>query len=166
MFDRHLSRHLAPYLDGKLPADRRRWADEHLAQCERCRAELDEVRLGTEIVGQLPLVEAPEAVWRSIVRELDGVEHRAASPFRLWRFAAAMAVVLVAAGISYARIPPPTGGRLRVCPARPWLARGESPERPVLVRASGSRRTAHRARGSRWVSSDRWTWTRTHGCGS
>lgn len=100
MFDRHLSRHLAPYLDGKLPDELRRRADEHLARCERCSAELDEVRLGIGIVAQLRLVEAPETVWRSIIRELDGVEHRAASPLRMWRFAAAMAVVLVAAGVT------------------------------------------------------------------
>jgi len=101
MFDRHLSRHLAAYVDGELPPDRARKAEGHLSQCARCRAELEQVRLGMTIVERLPLTEAPESVWNSIQGTLSTHEPRRPFPIHIWRFAggAAVALILVAAGL-------------------------------------------------------------------
>ena len=60
MFTRHVSRQLAAHLDGQLAPPEARQVELHLAQCARCRAECEQVRLGMAILEHLPLVEAPD----------------------------------------------------------------------------------------------------------
>jgi hypothetical protein len=95
MFDKHASRHLAAYLDGRL--DSRASADvkTHVASCERCRGELEQTREGMAMVEALPLAQAPDHLWTAIESALDRPAPRpAVFP---WRFAAAaVALVIVA----------------------------------------------------------------------
>lgn len=97
MWARHPSRELAAYVDRDLPGDRARRTENHVAVCERCRGECDEIRAGMAALENLPLVEAPEEVWESI--ELALGAHSEREPLQLaWRLAvAAVAAVAVIA---------------------------------------------------------------------
>ena len=66
MFNRHVKNQLASYLDGELPAAERQRIEGHLAACEECRIECDQVRTGMSIIGALPLAPAPGAIWDAI----------------------------------------------------------------------------------------------------
>jgi len=97
MFRRHISRQLAAYRDGRLGGEAMRRADAHLAGCARCRAELEQIQFASGLVERLPVVEAPESIWRSIETALDRppVER---VPFRIPRLALAALSLLVVAG--------------------------------------------------------------------
>src|SRR5260370_18357846 len=98
MFDRHLSRQLAAYVDGELTPHR---AQPHLAECTGCRAELEQVRLGMAAMERLQLVEAPASLWNSIQAAVDGAERSKAFP--IWRFASVVALIIAAIGLYFLR---------------------------------------------------------------
>ena len=102
MFRRHPSRRLAAFVDGELAAGKTREVESHLEQCARCRAECEQVRFGMAMVENLPRVEAPEAIWTSIVGAL-GEGSRQRPTVRWWRLAFAAAVALALAGAAYLR---------------------------------------------------------------
>ena len=52
----------------------------------------------------LPLVEAPEAIWPSVEKSLRETQPRRMPPVRLWRFALAAAILLVAVAAMYWRL--------------------------------------------------------------
>lgn len=62
-FKRHdrLREKLSAYIDGQLAADEMGLIDEHLAACEACRRELDDLRLTVSAVREIPEVEAPRS---------------------------------------------------------------------------------------------------------
>ena len=66
MFTNHISRELSAYIDGELASQKAQKAELHMGQCARCRAECDRVKFGMAVLEQVPLVEAPEAVWALI----------------------------------------------------------------------------------------------------
>src|SRR5882672_10847309 len=71
MFTRHVSSLTSAYCHDELsPFDSRRVA-EHLLDCERCRAEFEEVRFGARLAAHLPMVAAPESLWQGIEIALD-----------------------------------------------------------------------------------------------
>ena len=96
MEDTHISELLAAYTDGELGVKERARAKAHLAECGECRAELDAVRLGMDAVGVLPLVPAPDSIWKNIDKELARRERRRfAGPM----LAVAAGLLIVAAGV-------------------------------------------------------------------
>jgi hypothetical protein len=71
MFSKHISSLTSAYCHDELsPAESRRVA-EHLISCPRCRAEFEEIKFGARLAAQLPLIEAPESLWRGIEIALD-----------------------------------------------------------------------------------------------
>jgi hypothetical protein len=71
MFAKHVSSLTSAYCHDELsPAESRRVA-EHLSNCPRCRAEFEEVKFGASLAAQLPLIEAPDSLWRGIEISLD-----------------------------------------------------------------------------------------------
>ena len=71
MLTRHVSRQLAGYCDGQLTAGEARRIDEHLAVCERCRQERDDIRFAAGLVRQLTTVAAPVPLWDAIDAQLN-----------------------------------------------------------------------------------------------
>jgi hypothetical protein len=114
MFTRHISRHLAAYLDGQLAPPKAQEAELHLRECPRCRTEREQVQRGMDRVEYLPLVDAPEAVWLSLeaaLRERQSRETR--TDFR-WRWAFAAMAVLAVAGAAISRLERPPVTRWEV----------------------------------------------------
>jgi FecR protein/Putative zinc-finger len=100
MLTRHISRRLAAYIDGQLAHRPARQAELHIGQCARCRAEYEQVKVGMATLESLHLVEAPEAIWLSIVK----AQPRRAPAVRFWRFAVAAAILLAAIATIYWRL--------------------------------------------------------------
>lgn len=94
MFNRHVKEQLASYLDGELPAAERQRVERHLAACEACRIDCDQVRTGMWMIGALPLVPAPAAIWNAI----DAAAHqtRPRAEWLRFRIPALAAVLIVA----------------------------------------------------------------------
>src|SRR5437016_6695131 len=71
MFSKHVSSLTSAYCHDELsPAESRRVA-EHLISCQRCRGEFEEIKFGARLAAQLPLIEAPDSLWRGIEIALD-----------------------------------------------------------------------------------------------
>jgi hypothetical protein len=107
MFRRHVKKELSAYCNGELgPAEHKRVA-EHLLNCSGCRAEYEEVRLGSLLAERLPKLSAPSAMWSEIESLLDDQSDKAASApakrgilFGLgWPAIAGASIVLVGAVI-------------------------------------------------------------------
>jgi len=111
MLTRHVSRHLAAHVDGRLSPPLARRVERHLQTCAACRAERDQIAQGMTALEQLPLAEAPAAIWSSIENRLNEVPATATPRWR-WAWAAA-AVVLIGAAV-YWRLAPPSGPRWAV----------------------------------------------------
>jgi hypothetical protein len=71
-----LRNQLSPYLDGALSSTETSTLEAHLATCEACRAELDELRATVAATRQLPRVDAP----RSFALSPQLLEGRAVAP--------------------------------------------------------------------------------------
>jgi len=114
MYKRHISRQLAPYLDGLLEPRETQQVEVHLRSCEQCRAERDQIRLGMAMIEHLPQIEAPESIWSAIEAGLaDGQSsRRPAIPW--WRWALAAAAVMAIAGVAYWRLAIPARTRWEV----------------------------------------------------
>lgn len=88
---------LSAYLDGELEGTDRLRVEEHLKSCARCRAELEEMRTGDELVRQRPVAEPSN-------KFLLGFENRIVAQLRpkarwswFWRIAPVLTPVAVAA---------------------------------------------------------------------
>src|SRR5438128_8372285 len=71
MFTRHVTKQLSAYCNGELPTEQSRRVREHLLACERCRKQQDEIKLGVQLAGQLPMVLAPAEMWSEIETLLE-----------------------------------------------------------------------------------------------
>lgn len=71
MFSKHVSSLTSAYYHDELPPEQSRRVAEHLIRCIRCRAEFEEVRFGARLAAQLPLIPAPDSLWREIEMALD-----------------------------------------------------------------------------------------------
>lgn len=71
MFAKHVSSLTSAYCHDELSPEQSRRVAEHLIGCERCRGEFEEVKFGARLAAQLPLIEAPESLWRGIEIALD-----------------------------------------------------------------------------------------------
>jgi hypothetical protein len=96
IFRRHVSDQLAAYVEEARDAN---LIEQHLAECERCRAEYVQVQTGISALECLPPAEAPDSIWSSIESALDASPKRpVVRPSKL-RFAAILAVIV--AGVAY-----------------------------------------------------------------
>ncbi|HXE91527.1 MAG TPA: zf-HC2 domain-containing protein [Terriglobales bacterium] len=71
MFERHVSCLLSAYCHGEISTQDAERVQQHLRECDRCRRELDQVRLGVSLARQLPLMAAPAGLWEQVHRRLD-----------------------------------------------------------------------------------------------
>jgi len=99
---RRTRRQLSPYLDGMLSAQESRRLEAHLAQCQACRDELEELRATVQAIAELPLVEAPRSFALTAaprrVEALRPAARRTEFGLRLATAAAAFVLAVVAAG--------------------------------------------------------------------
>jgi predicted anti-sigma-YlaC factor YlaD len=105
----HPSRELAAYIDRQLPESRAGRIESHVAECTRCRNECEQIRLGMAAVENLPMVEAPDAIWMAIERQLQA--RPALEAWRRWALAATLAVVI---GLAYWSVTRRSGVRWEV----------------------------------------------------
>jgi hypothetical protein len=110
MFTKHVIKQLSAYCNEELAPDQAKRVREHLLECERCRNEHDEIRLGVSLAQQLPLVSAPAEMWSEIESLLDERSRRPvfeqktpklAFAFTWYRVAAVTAVLLLAVLIAW-----------------------------------------------------------------
>jgi hypothetical protein len=71
MFAKHVSSLTSAYCHDELSPTESRRVAEHLISCRRCRGEFEEVKFGARLAAQLPLIEAPDSLWRGIETALD-----------------------------------------------------------------------------------------------
>jgi hypothetical protein len=99
MFDSHITGQLASYLDGELPLPERQRVERHLAACEVCRIERDQVRSGMSMMNELPRAQAPDTIWAAI-KAADDKRRRESRLNRHWvPVLAAFAIVVVAGAV-------------------------------------------------------------------
>jgi hypothetical protein len=107
MFRRHVKKELSAYCNGELGHVEHKRVAEHLLNCNRCRAEYEEVKLGALLAERLPKMSAPSAMWSDIESLLDEESDKAATApakrgalFGLgWPAVAGASIVLVGAVI-------------------------------------------------------------------
>src|SRR4030095_15754990 len=66
MFSKHVSKDLSAYCHGELAPEQAQQFAEHLIACSRCRAELEEIKLGIKFAEQLPRFSAPASMWSEL----------------------------------------------------------------------------------------------------
>ncbi len=69
---RHYKDQLSAFVNQELNREDRQTVAEHLMQCDACRREHDQIRLGAGLGAALEKTDAPESVWRNIEREMTG----------------------------------------------------------------------------------------------
>src|ERR1022692_3330668 len=105
MFSRHVSRELAAYIDGELASGKARRVELHLAECQRCGEEREQVQFGMSALDRLPAAQAPDAVWTSIEAAIPRHRPRGAPAVRRWRPALAALVIVGVAGAAFWKLP-------------------------------------------------------------
>ena len=101
MFTRHVSRQLAAHVDGVLARRDAQRVERHVAECDRCRAERDQVRFGISMLDQLSIAAAPDSIWTSIEAAIPQRRPYGSAPPRPWRLALAALAVVAIAGATY-----------------------------------------------------------------
>ena len=100
MLQRHLTDSVAAFVDDELPPAKAAAARAHFAECDDCRAALDQYQLAATVMRELTIVEAPATVWTSIEGALRSGETtaRPAAWFEgYWPRALALAALVVVA---------------------------------------------------------------------
>lgn len=72
MNEKHYKKEISAYLNHELPKERRQAIAEHLLQCDGCRKEHDEIKLGAALASHLKRADAPVGSWNEIEKALDG----------------------------------------------------------------------------------------------
>ena len=72
MSTKHYNQQLSAFVDQELNKEDRQVVAEHLMNCDECRQEYHDVKLGAGLASRLEPTDAPESVWRGIEVELDG----------------------------------------------------------------------------------------------
>lgn len=110
MFNKHVIKDLSAYCNGELPDKESQKVAEHLLQCERCRAQYDEIKLGVQLAERLPQVTAPSEMWSEIEALLSEQSRKPARRREPTRFGfipgwypvaafSAILIVIVTAGV-------------------------------------------------------------------
>lgn len=105
MFSRHVSRELAAHIDGELASGRARRVELHLAECQRCGEEREQVQFGMSALDRLPAALAPDAVWTSIEAAIPRHLPRGAPAVGRWRPALAALVIVGVASAAFWKLP-------------------------------------------------------------
>lgn len=99
----HVKEKLSAFLHHELPKEERQMIAEHLLQCESCRKEHDEIKLGASLADKLESFDAPKMVWNRIENALDNQTSRInASTFTPRFLITTTASLLIIFGISLA----------------------------------------------------------------
>jgi predicted anti-sigma-YlaC factor YlaD len=98
IFKPHCRDELTMYLDGQFPPEAHARVAAHLAQCRRCRSELEQVAMARAVLQRLPVVKAPEALWKSIEAASDARRRQKSRPAAAWRYAFAVLSLVLAVG--------------------------------------------------------------------
>jgi len=126
---------LSAYLDGELPAERRRKVEAWLAESEEARRRLAELRAVSDQLAALPRLRAPKALAAALARAAerrqlfgeDAPERRLQTYRATARLLAAAAVLLVVVGIGYYSLAPPRPAPVRFAqPHEPLGAEGRA----------------------------------------
>ena len=93
---------LTEYLDGELPAGDAASVEEHAAECEACRAELEALRQTSALLKSLPRADAPAGLAQNVAASLDRqiTARRRAAALRWmhvggWLSAAAAIIIMI-----------------------------------------------------------------------
>lgn len=101
---KHYKEEISAYIDRELTASEQRLVAEHLLLCSDCRKEHDRIKAATELVVQLPRVDAPESVWKKIEDSLNDrgreSEKTFSRPF-VWRYAALASALILVSGVAF-----------------------------------------------------------------
>lgn len=125
----HVTKRLSAYCNGELPPAEVQQVEAHLAGCERCRSELEEIRLGVALASHLGQVPAPDSLWNRVeaaldkgaAPELEEMEEPAWQDWRAW--GAVAAVVMVALWLAVQWLPRESD--------RPQVSSGQAAPAPV-----------------------------------
>lgn len=71
MFGNHVNKQLSAYCNDELSVPEAQRVADHLMQCDECRSEYDEIKLGAKLAAGLSIVEAPMNLWSEIENKLD-----------------------------------------------------------------------------------------------
>src|SRR5437588_9673005 len=71
MFNNHVIKLLSAYCNGELSSKQSHRVSEHLLACAACRREYEEIKLGVQLAGQLPIASAPAEMWSEIEALLE-----------------------------------------------------------------------------------------------
>ncbi|HYE16064.1 MAG TPA: zf-HC2 domain-containing protein [Pyrinomonadaceae bacterium] len=82
MFGSHEKKNLSAYAHGELSPRESERVSRHLATCEKCRAEFEEIKLGVRFAECLPVATAPAPLWDGIESALDAAARRDKSAAR------------------------------------------------------------------------------------
>lgn len=106
----HYKEELSAYANRELGEAERQLVEQHLAACESCRYEFDQIVFASRLAAQMSRVDAPDRVWANISDSLDGSDGGrfrvlpASSGFGLrkgFAFAVALAAVTAIAGVVF-----------------------------------------------------------------
>lgn len=97
MFSHHVNKDLSAYCNGELPPAETTRVAEHLIACQRCRSEYESVKFGVALAERLPLVSAPDDLWKRVTSSPTSAKVKNVRRVGIWRpqLAAVAAAVLV-----------------------------------------------------------------------
>ena len=72
MGNKHYKQQLSAFVGQELSKEDRQVVGEHLMNCDECRNEYQQIKLGADLALKLGPSDAPESVWRSIEAEVNG----------------------------------------------------------------------------------------------
>ena len=139
----HVTRQLAAHIDGELALRKAQRVELHLAACERCRGEREQVRFGMSMLDHLPPAQAPDAIWAAIEAALPRQRPRTFPSIRPWRPALAALAVAAVAVAAYWTVAHRPETRWEVVQIRGTPAIGAKPVRG-----------AARIRAGEWIQTD------------
>ncbi|MBI4749729.1 MAG: zf-HC2 domain-containing protein [Acidobacteria bacterium] len=108
----NITQNLSAFVNDELSQPESRLVAEHLMQCLACRERYDQIKFGSQLAGELPLLKAPEGMWAEIERALDGTKAKPAQTAgwtfsRMLRFACLtlspvfVVIAMVMIGVGY-----------------------------------------------------------------
>jgi hypothetical protein len=134
-FRRHLANQLTAYCHGELPPAEAQRVAEHLRQCDRCRREHEKIEATVQSLRGMTQEAAPDSLWRGIESALDAPARPVGIPVFRFAAAAAMALLLIVAGLVY------------------WNVRYRRPQPPQVARNSQPAWAAMRVEGNPTIDS-------------
>ncbi|MEO8593055.1 MAG: zf-HC2 domain-containing protein [Candidatus Solibacter sp.] len=131
LFSRHVTDQLSAHIHGQLSPRETQRFERHLSECEQCRAHLDQVTFGADILEEVQIARAPEAIWNAIEAGLNQ-----APASRRWPLAAAaLAATMLAAIVCWVELR---------APAAQWN----------VVRIHGTQQMTGRVGPGDWIETD------------